>query len=204
MTSASPASQHLTPEVLAAFLERRLDSGARAEADLHLAGCERCRRDLAAAGRLLRRYRRRWRPVAAAAAVAAIALLVVLVRGATPGPDVTGAGGAVPDRYRSAVPRAVGIAPAAPALLSPQAGDTVAAGEPLAFRWRMDGVGRLHRVVLADEAGRTIWLTETPASEAVLPAEIILQPGGTYLWYVEAIGGDGERISSNPAALTVR
>lgn len=204
MTSTSAGPWHVSAELLAAYLERRLDPAERAAVDRHLAGCDACREDLAAAGRMLRRYRRPGRRAATAAAVGVAALLVLMVRAGDGGPGDLAAPDepAAVELYRSGPTDAA--ARSAAVARNPVPGATVAAGEPLTFRWVPAGRDVMHRVVLADEAGRTLWLTETLDSTATLPGDVTLRAGAVYIWYVDVVDADGEAIGSRPVSFTVR
>src|SRR5262252_5090479 len=79
---------HLSPELVAAYLDDALPSETKRQAELHLASCGECREELAAVRRLQRSHRRRWFPVLVSVAAAAV-VLVMAVPGKAPSPSNT-------------------------------------------------------------------------------------------------------------------
>lgn len=196
----TPDPQHVTAEQLAAYLERRLPSIERDAVERHLARCPECRRDLTGAGRMLHSYRRPVRRAAAAGAIgiAALVLLVIRAGDGRPPPDSSIV---LPDSYRSAgEPATTGEL----VVISPAPNMVVSPADQLMFAWRGTQPGRLHRLVLADAAGRTVWTIETPDSTAALPETVTLELGATYIWYVDALGDDGNSAGTGPVSFTTR
>ncbi|NIR44446.1 MAG: hypothetical protein GWN99_00795 [Gemmatimonadetes bacterium] len=75
--------------------------------------------------------------------------------------------------------------PTAESRLMPQApvGEVAAARE---FRWSPLTAADRYRVTLYDAMGTALWEAETSETSAVLPEEIRLVPGASYLWEVAA------------------
>jgi hypothetical protein len=170
---------------------------------VHLVSCGYCRRQLASLVELLtdhgvaaeiqatersapRRTARTWRFAGAGviAAVLAVAVLVPRFRE----PDAT-------------VHRAPTItAAAAPALTSP-VGDVANVS---ALRWAPVAGADLYRVTLYDAASRVLYETQVAATSVTLPDSVVVAPGRSYLWKVEARTGFERWTSSDLADFTVR
>jgi len=176
----------LTPECLdddtiAALADGTIAPTTRAAAVPHLAGCPRCRNAVASVTRALadsgvareivsveggrRRFYRIALPVAAAAA-----LLLVLVW-----PRPVDDGG-LPHRAPPIT------ASAAPVPLSP-IGTVADAG---VLRWTAVAGADRYRVTLSDAGGRVLHEMQVADTVAALPDSLILVPGRSYVWLVEA------------------
>ena len=167
---------HPNADDLAAYLDRRLDSAARAEVEAHVAWCDECRAELREVSAILRtdgakRRRLAWIGPAVAAA-AAIVLLVAYPRGPS-APDDTPAHRDVP-----------GAVDPAPILTSPVPDAEDPDGRIL--RWtRVERADR-YRVTVFDTAGTVLWRAVTPDTSVSLPDAAGLVPGTSYLWRVDA------------------
>jgi hypothetical protein len=73
-----------------------------------------------------------------------------------------------------------------------------ATADSLRFVWRPVASDGLYLFVLTDTAGQTVWEGRTPDTTLVLPASVALQPGGRYLWLVDALLRDGRMASTGP------
>jgi hypothetical protein len=67
----------------------------------------------------------------------------------------------------------------------------------------LDG-GATYRLVVTDEAGDVRWAASTSDTVVLLPDSVILVSGGTYFWYVDALGDGGTPATSGVRRLTVR
>jgi CHAT domain-containing protein len=175
------------------------------EADiLHLAGCGRCRRQLAslievladpgvaAEVRSLERLRdrpgARRRFLAGAGLIAAAAAVLVLVR-----PD---RGGHDTDLHRGPTI----TASAAPTPLSP-IGEVPAATQ---LSWTAVPGAERYRVRLFDASGKSLYETQVADTVMALPDSVVLAPGRLYLWRVEARNGWDRWTSSDLIEFQVR
>lgn len=180
-----PGLECLDDDLIAALAEGTLDAAARAEALPHLARCARCRGAVTSVTRALAdptvarevamidgAGRRRFYRIAGPAAAAAAALLMfVLPR---EGDDL---------RQPHRAPTIT--AGSAPVPMLPVG--AVAGVERL--RWAAVAGADRYRVVLFDAAGSVVYEREITDTVAMLPDSIILVPGVSYLWKVEARTG---------------
>ena len=179
---------HPEADDLAAYLDRRLDSSARAEVEAHVAWCDECRAELREVSAILHgdfvkpRRRRAWIGPAVAAA-AAIVLLVAYPRGPS-SPDEEPAHRDVP-----------GALDLAPVLTSPA--QDVEGPDTRILRWtRVERADR-YRVTVFDGAGTVVWRTETPDTTVSVPDTAGVIAGTPYLWRVDARVGTDRWIQSN-------
>lgn len=189
------ATDHLSPETVAAWLDHRLGDEARAAAAAHLASCADCRQEivelqaLLAEPSFLRSPRRILYPLAAAAAVM-LAIGIPAARSAWFGPPP-----ALVNRTQpGASARLMAISPVADAALD---------GTPT-FSWHAADAGSRFKLTLVDEQGATLWSVDTGDTVVALPREIALVSGRTYFWYVDALGADGRSMTSGAQRFTVR
>jgi anti-sigma factor RsiW len=192
MNDQALSSDHLSPRVVAAYVDRTLDAEARRAADQHLAGCGQCRQEIAEVTSLVRRSAKvpRWYVLgpAVAAAAALIALAVL--------PS---------DSDRVGTPRLrTGASEGVPHVtaVAPEIGDTVvAAGMRLV--WRHLAPDARYQISLAAADGAEVWRTTTADTSVVLPDDISLLPGQTYFWYVDALLPDGSSATTGIRRFTV-
>lgn len=180
---ASLERQIETPECLdeltiADFVDGHLTPEARAPVVAHLLTCARCRSVVRATGDLLAdaalapeagRRAHRWRvPLGIAAAAA---LLLALwprngdERGSAPGlrePPLTST--------------------VAPSLIAPRAAVT----RVDALVWSSVPRVERYRLRLYDGEGSVLWTAETADTSVALPDSVVLSPGATYFWKVDA------------------
>src|SRR5207302_10761246 len=64
------------------------------------------------------------------------------------------------------------------------------------FVWRSMEPRGPCRLTLMDAAGARLWSISTRDTWVTLPVEVRVAPGRTYLWYVDALAGDGRSSSS--------
>jgi anti-sigma factor RsiW len=171
---------HIQLEELVGYVRGRLDRGAHARVEQHLAECAGCRDEVGDVVRLSRPSpSRTWRPVISAAAAAAIVLVVVWA-------------GMRPDG-QPADTRDQGVAAiAAPTPLAP----TGPVPEDVEFRWRAAG-GPRFRVVLFDSVGSVLFEQTTADDRVALPDSVALVPGVLYLWKVEVETAEDRWLSSD-------
>jgi anti-sigma factor RsiW len=180
--------EHPASEEVAAYLSGTLQESERSSLEAHLVQCQACRQEVTAARTLLHRQNTRkrlfWVPLAMAAVVGG----VLLYSPAAPSNAAeslrgdTAAGTAAEVQLRVAA-------------LSPREGDRVAPDE-LEFRWASEGAAARYRVTLRDAGGRPLWNRETTDTSAMLDSSVVLLPGSTYFWYVDALRLDGQSLTS--------
>jgi hypothetical protein len=194
LMSSDSESRHASSEDLAAYLSRGLSREERAAVERHLAECESCRDELAAAQELLSR-RKRPMQMGGAMAIAAVAVALLLVV-RTP-----------PERVQSVekVPLSRGTeAPAAAiSTIEPQ-NDAVTSDSAIVFRWAPSGTDMHYRITVMSEAGDAVWSGETADSRITLPAGVRLAPKSGYVWYVDATRAGRDSVSSGPVAFRTR
>jgi hypothetical protein len=175
-------SQHLSPELIAAYLAREASAEEHQAVQKHLLACRACREDVDEAGLLTAGRRpRRWVIVAIPAAAAAAALFLLL-----PGPGVG------PERTTVRGPGTEGVRQFA--VVRPTERMQVA-GDSVVFQWRSEGPEVHYVLTLTDEDGDVVWSAGTPDTVLVPPRGAGLKPGSRYFWYVDALL-DGARSST--------
>ena len=166
--------QHLSPEIIAAYLAGEASPDERGAVLHHLLTCPDCRQDVAEAQALgTERRPRRWAAVAVPAAAAA-AVLFLLVPGRPEAP--------APSALRG--PDSEGVRQFA--AVTPVNG-TVIAMDSLVFFWRSEGSGAHYVLTVTDENGDVIWTEPTPDTTLTPPRGVGLAPGRRYFWYVDAL-----------------
>lgn len=181
---------HVTSEDLAGYLEHRLDRESTRQVETHMAECAACRADLVQVRALLgplpgirqTAQHRSWlrRGWLAAAALAGVAL-VPLARRAEQRQ-------APAHSLRTAASSATRIAVVAP---DPAAQQRPIDPDKVVFTWRaVDGAGT-YRITVTDSAGTPVFTTTTADTSIMPPRPHLLAHGGSYLWYVDALRGDG-------------
>jgi len=171
-------------ETIAAVVDGALDPGQRGAAIEHLAACARCRSAVASVSRLLAdeavvaaaeghapRAGRRWGVPLGLAAAAALVLVLAwpqrVANDRTTHRDPTLSGGS------------------APTLVAPVG--AVAAADVL--QWRAVAGASRYRLTLFDAQGGVLYETQLADTAALLPDSVVVVPGSTYLWKVEARTG---------------
>ncbi len=171
-------SQHLRPELIAAYLAQEASADERQAVQRHLLTCRDCRRDVAEASELgTGRKRRRWIAVSIPAAAAAAVAVAILVPAERAGVDSS-------DRPVMRREQAVGIKLFA--AVTPAEGAAVGS-DTLVFRWRSEGSGTHYLLTLTDANGDVVWTEGTSDTTLVLPRDVGLKSGGRYFWYVDAL-----------------
>lgn len=179
---------HLSPESLAGYLGNDLTRSERKQVELHLAACAECRDELAQVRGIEAGLRRRrvlaLVPIAAAAAVV---LAIVLPR-------------------QGPAPSALRIGPGTDlplVLVSPGAEVQIASRE-VEFVWRSAGAAASYSFTLQEADGRVVWSTTTTDTVAALPDSVVMAPGGTWFWSVDALLPDGRSRSAGVQRLSTR
>ena len=179
----TPSPQCLDDGTIAALVDGTLETGLREPALMHLAGCDHCQTVASSVTRALvdpavargiragdaygrRRVLRVFLPLAAAAA-----LLLILVR--------PWAGDIAPTH------RGVPSTAATPTPIAPIG--VVTGASPL--QWKAVTGADRYRVMLSDAGGRVLYEAEGADTVAALPDSVVLTPGRSYVWIVEARTG---------------
>lgn len=190
---------HLAGDLVAGYIERRLPDEDRALVEAHLAECAACRLEAREVTTFLRggSPRRRWVPASVAALTAAAAVVALIVVGLPGNPPGTGddpfRAGA--DHRDEAVPTFAALAPAEGRSASP---------DTLLFAWSSAAPDAHYRLTLTDDTGEIVWEQETADTTLVLPGDVRLRPGGSYLWYVDAVLPDAGVASTDIRELEIQ
>jgi hypothetical protein len=192
--------EHLTAGQLAGYLDAELDATQRLVVESHLDACVECRGELIDLARILgpksaragslgriRASARWWVPAAVAAGLVGLALFAP--QGST-GPLPEGLERPGADFFESA--RITTVAPFDGATTSVS---------NLVFTWRALAT-ETYRLTLLTDTGELIWTLDTPDTVAILPRAIVLSPGASYFWRVEAIA-DGISATSDVQRLEI-
>ncbi len=171
---------HLDPGLIASYLENVSDAEERSRVEAHLAECADCCEELIALEETIRTLpsRRKGRyviPLVALGAAAAIAGLIVFRPSDNPMKLPAG----TPIVQRSQPEERSSIA-----ILGPESGAVVEAGEVI-LRWAPVEPDARYLVTVTTSDGDSVWALMTPDSAAAIP--VALDPGGEYLWYVDAL-----------------
>ena len=175
----------LDEETLAAAVEGMLDPVRRAAVTAHLSTCARCRSAVAAVSRIMADAAvaaeaaaldgqppvRRWHLPLGLAAAAALVLLLAWPRGVDDGGSV----------HRDPTI----TAGSTPTPLSPVG--TVADARRL--QWRAVSGADRYRITLFDARGRVLYETQLADTAVTLPDSVVVIPGQSHLWKVEARTG---------------
>ena len=173
-------ADHLDPGLVASYLEDVCDAEERSRVEAHLAECTDCCKELIALEETIRTLpsRRGGRfviPLVALGAAAALAGLIILRPSDHPvelpeGPTIV-------QRSQPAERSTI-------AIIGPESGAVVGAGE-VVLRWVPVEPDARYLVTVTTSAGDSVWTLMTPDSAAAIP--VALEPGGEYLWYVDAL-----------------
>ena len=169
-------NEHLSPELIAAYLNQAVSVDERQAVERHLLICKDCRVDLAEASELGKERRRvRWMAVAVPAAAAAAVLFAVLgpLRNAPDEPKPALRGPQLEGRTALAV-----VAPADGATVAP---------DSLMFLWRGAGTNVHYLFTLTDDNGDVVYTAGIGDTTLMLPRSVGLATNARYFWYVDAL-----------------
>lgn len=191
------STDHLSSEVLAAYLDRAIEAEERERIERHLLRCDACRAEVVQ----LRGARKRWPslpmlPVAGgliAAGLASVLVLGVLSKGpaAIPEPSLRG---------EDVVGAAEGVLRIE--VLGPRG--EVSANGSIEFSWRSAGPDALYVVSVMTEDGDPVWEAETRDLRLQMAESVRLQPGTPYYWLVDALVGGVRSATSGLVELMPR
>ena len=189
-------SEHLDPGLIASYLENVCEADERSLVEAHLAECTDCCEELVALDETIRTLpaRRRGRviiPLVALGAAAALAGLILF----RPSDQRTGLSDATPIVQRSQPEERSSIA-----ILGPEPGAVVVARE-IVLRWAPIDPDARYLITVTTSDGDSVWALMTPDTAAAIP--VALDPGGEYLWYVDALLPGGGTATSDIAHFRV-
>ena len=171
-------NEHLSPELIAAYLNQAVSLAERQDVERHLLICKDCRVDLTEASELGKERRRvRWMVVAVPAAAAAAVAVFML----GPAQRETLPSGGPPVMRGEQAEGTLRFA-----AVSPMDGAEVSR-DSLVFSWRSEGTGVHYLLTLTDGNGDVLWTAGTSDTSLALPLEVGLAPGQRYFWYVDAL-----------------
>lgn len=183
--------QHLSPELIAAYLAHEASAEEHRTVQRHLVACADCRRDVAEAAALTADPRpRRWIAIAIPAAAAAVALFVLL-----PGQ------GTRPDGLATRGPGTEGVRQFSAVMPAEKAPVSV---DSLMFLWQSEGPSAHYVLTVTDESGDVVWTAETSDTSLVLPRGVDLKSGNRYYWYVDALLDDARSSTTGVREFTIR
>lgn len=185
---------HVSPNHIAAYIDRALDDITRRQFEDHLAECTECRAELVGAHRALRGRPLHRRPMVMGPviAAAAIVLFMVMPRGPTSSsaPPVLRAG----SDTLNGIQRVQAVRPAAGASIR---------ADDRTFIWQTIAEGANYRMSLTQLDGAPMWSLETMDTSAVVPNSVDLEAGETYLWLVDALLTDGSQAKTEVRSFIV-
>lgn len=176
---------HLSPDLVAAYLDRALDQGERERVEMHLADCQACRAETVAVSRLLRVNPRSQRAGWLVAAAAAALLLFVGPRIGSLPPDATHRDPAtVQNEPKLVAPRGV-------------------VDHSTSFVWSSVAGADRYRLVVYDPDGSSRYRQETGDTVLTAPESVLTPREEPYFWKVEARTGWDRWLSSERSDFTV-
>ena len=198
METAQPIGDHLDTSEVAAYVDQVVSDTERERIETHLATCDACTGEVAFIVKTLdspvqteRSGRRRWMLAAGvAAAVLAGSLLIGM-------PGVRGG----QDRVLRESPAADAEGTAPIQVIAPAEAGDIDIGR-IEFAWRAVEPGTAYNLTVTDEGGDVVWTGSTRDTAVLLTSQVVLQPGATYFWYVDAVLPDGRTLSSGVRSFT--
>jgi hypothetical protein len=189
LTEASnPAETHVTEGDLAGYLDKSLSPEKHERVERHLADCLSCRSEMITTARVIRRAGIRWFWYWGASGLAAAAVVVLLIARPFQADDITGPTLRAPEAPLDVGERHLGV-------IAPDDGISIARDSML-FVWRpADGETR-YRYTLTNVLGEDIWSFDTADTSLVVPTQVVLEIGESYLWYVDALYRDGRSVTT--------
>lgn len=178
---------HLSPEEVAAWVDRTIGRELKERLEAHLADCDLCREEVTTVQRTVSALRPRGQWFRRS--ILPIAAMLVLVFLPT-----TGERGAPPSSVlRQGDIGAEGVA-TVEVLAPPEGGDV--SGDAVSFVWRSPGEDIAFHLTLTDEGGGVIWSETISDTTVVLPDSLAPLPAGRYYWMVDGLLRGGESASS--------
>jgi len=170
---------HLTPEQIAAYTASALTDAELSAVERHLLICESCRDEVVDAVRFTKRwpFRFRYSVVLPAAAVAVLLAGIMTIIGGTDG---------APTRAERVLRNASAEGLATFDIIEPEDGAIVATSG-LVFRWHAEEPDPHYRIHILNERGELVWEEASSDTTIQLPEQIVLEPGASYFWYVDAL-----------------
>ncbi len=189
--------EHLTSEDVAAYVDQAVSAGERERIEAHLAGCDGCTAEVAAACKDVdpsvapARWMRR-PALLVAAGIAAVALVGSLILGSfRTGERLLRDAPAVEETGQSLVQ-----------VLIPAEGRALEL-DRVEFAWRAVHPDAAYNLTVTDEGGDVVWTGSSRDTAVALTSRIALAPGNAYFWYVDALLPDGRTMSSGVRTFTV-
>lgn len=181
---------------MASYASRAVHGSDAAGVETHLEGCGLCRDELVQVAGVLRHSRRQRRArVAGGIGAAAAALTGVLLLGPSVERDLAeetmlrDGGPAVEEGVR----KFGTVAPLDDARIESLAGAV--------FLWREVAPGAFYSLTVTDERGDLVWGGSTTDTILRLPADLEVEPGNRYFWFVEALLTDGTTATTDASRL---
>jgi anti-sigma-K factor RskA len=190
MINEQPRNSHLDPGQMTRYLERTLTSEERSGIEEHLVACAACKGEIVALTRIRRSGRRhRVAYIAAPLAAAAVAALLIANPFAErPEESLARSQGGEGTRQITA--------------LLPADGDTVSLAN-LTFVWGAVEPDARYRLTLSTDEGAEVWTVTARDTTVSLPDGLTVNPGASYVWYVDALLMDGTSATTGTRKFTV-
>ncbi len=183
---------HLYNGDVAAYVDGTLSTEDRAGIESHLAVCDVCTEEVAAVYRAVHSSpstRSKMPHLTAAAVIAAIVAGIWFISPASK--DLGGAGEPVFRADQQTMASELEV-------LNPADGSD-ALIDSVAFKWESAGSGASYTLTVIDENGDIVWQPSTDETSLTLMprrAEVVLTSGQVYYWYVDALLGGGESVTT--------
>jgi hypothetical protein len=182
--------QHLDPRDVVAYVDRVAPPSERARIESHLVTCPECRAEVSEAAHIIATLPRsrgiRRSALITAAGIAAVLLVFLLPRA---------------DRQTGLQHREAPVTTTiAPMIVAP-VGLVVSAG---VFTWSSVPHADRYELHVFDSDASVVWQTETTDTVVSIPRSIILQPGVSYYWKVQAHTGIERSTSTDLVEFSIR
>lgn len=170
---------HLTPEQIAAYTASALSNEELSEVERHLLVCESCRDEVVDAGRFTRRWPFRFRYSVVLPAAAVLTLLVgtmAVINSSDSAPALT-------QRVLRST-EADGVATFE--VIEPE-NAAIVPTTGVVFLWHSEEPDPHYRIHVMNQVGELVWAGASSDTSVQLPSNVVLEPGQTYFWYVDAL-----------------
>lgn len=176
MTQPSAGGEgHIGEFEMATYLDRRLGAADRDRVEGHLAGCAECRQEMIQVQGLLGRSGRPRRLLLGAGLLAAAAALILIVLPASVGPVRSGG---------------------APSILTAYGPTGDVPLSSLRFVWGAAPGVATYRLTVSGVDGVPLWSGSVADTVMALPDSVRLQADQRYVWFADALLGDGSTRST--------